>query len=915
MNVRRSLFGLIFVVVVLGLTLSSSLVHLLTQSWWFAAVGFSSVFWTRITWQIVAVVSTFVIYSGFLLWNYRLAMSLTQHRRFVWLEKQGFGQAADAIARSSAILAILVASVSAAISASRSWETILKFLNASEFGTNDPIYNRDLGFYIFRLPLYATLQNGLLALVILALVLSVAIYLLKGAIDRGRNWRTLLSGGIKTHLSVLLAAIAALGAIDFWLERYDLLYSAEGSVFGAGYTDVHARLQAYWLMCFVTLALALLLIASLWRRSLTLPLYGIIIYFIILILVQEFYPWAQQRFLVEPNELAKEKPYIAYNIAATRSAYDLDDVNTENYVVENTLTRADLDDNQATLRNIRLWDYRPLLSTYRQLQEIRLYYHFNDVDIDRYTLDGDYRQVMLSPRELAYEQLPNQAKTWVNQRLKYTHGYGAVMSPVNVVTPEGLPKFFIQDIPPEVSVDLAFSEPALYYGEESDNYIFTGMNTDEFDYPMGDENASSRYQGNGGVAIGSWLRRLAYSFDLGSIQTLVSGYFTPESRLLYHRQILERVHEVAPFLRFDSDPYITIVDGRLQWIIDAYTVSDRYPYSEPVSLSNNAAELLAQAPNLRQILDNDVNYIRNSVKIAIDAYHGSMQFYAIDATDPVLQTYRQIFPDLWTDIADIPPSLRQHFRYPLDFFKIQAQMYLTYHMSNPEVFYNREDLWRFPVEVYEGKQQLMEPYYIIMSLPEQQDEEFMLILPFTPANKDNAIAWMAARSDGQDYGKVLLYEFPKQELIYGPSQIEARIDQNPEISQQLTLWSQEGSRVIRGDLLIIPIERSLLYVEPIYLRAEQGELPELRRVIVAYANQIVMEETLDAALATIFGQSVPLPATTPRDTPISGNTSSLVQQAISTYNQAQEALRQGDWTSYGQYQQRLGEILQQLSQQ
>ena len=914
MDVRRSLIGLVAVIVVLGLTLSSSLIHLLTQSWWFEGVGFASVFWTRISWQIGASLVTFAVYAGFLFWNYRMAMNFTQHRAFEWLEKQGFGKAADAIARSGAILVILFVSVSAAIAASESWETILKFFNATEFNTSDPIYNQDISFYVFRLPLYKDIQNGLFALVIIALVLSIAIYLLKGAIDRGRNWQTLLSGGIKTHLSVLLSAIALLGAVDFWLERYDLLYSAEGSVFGAGYTDVHARLQAYWVMSFVTLSLAILLIASLWRRSLAWPIYGIIIYFITLIVIDELYPAAQQRFIVEPNELAKEKPYITYNIAATREAYGLDQVNSENYVVENNLTRSDIDDNQATLRNIRLWDYRPLLSTYRQLQEIRLYYHFNDVDIDRYTLDGDYRQVMLSPREISQEQLPQQAQTWVNQRLKYTHGYGAVMSPVNVVTPEGLPRFFIQDIPPEVNVDLAFDEPAIYYGEETQNYVFTGTSTDEFDYPQGDENAATRYAGEGGVAIGSWGRRLAYSFDLGSLQTLVSNYFTNESRILYHRNILERVGQVAPFLRFDSDPYISIIDGKLQWIIDAYTVSDRYPYSEPVVLSNEVQALLQQFPNLEDIVTDNVNYVRNSVKITIDAYNGSLQFYVIDDTDPVLQTYQRIFPDLFTETAAIPPSVRDHFRYPLDLFKIQAQMYLTYHMDNPEVFYNREDLWRFPVEIYEGREQLMEPYFIIMSLPGQQDEEFMLILPFTPVNKDNAIAWMAARSDGEDYGKVLLYEFPKQELIYGPSQIEARIDQNPEISQQLTLWSQKGSRVIRGDLLVIPIERSLLYVEPVYLRAEQGELPELRRVIVAYANQIVMEETLDAALVSIFGQNVPTSPETPTDTTLPNNISNLVQQAISTYNQAQEALRQGDWTSYGQYQQELGEILQQLNQ-
>ena len=669
------------------------------------------------------------------------------------------------------------------------------------------------------------------------------------------------------------------------------------SFLGAGYTDTHARLLAYWVMLGLALLLAASFILATWQTSLALPMYGVVLYLVALVLVNGIYPGFQQQFVVEPNELEKEIPYIENSIQFTRNAYSLE-VGSQDFPAVAQLNQQDLEENQSTVRNIRLWDYRPLLSTYRQLQEIRLYYRFNDVDVDRYTIDRNYRQVMLAPRELSYERVPQRARTWVNQRLKYTHGYGLVMSPVNVVTEEGLPQLFIQDIPPESAVDLEITEPAVYYGEETNDYIFTGTSTKEFDYPLGDENAFTNYSGSGGVPIPSFWHRLAYAYDLGSFKILISNYFINTSRIHYYRQVQERVRHVAPFLRFDNDPYTTVINGKLFWIIDAYTVSDRYPYSEPVSRSNDAEET--------SIAGDEINYIRNSVKVVVDAYNGTMQFFVVDDSDPVLTTYRKIFPNLFEPAESVPPEVKAHFRYPLDLFKIQAQMFLSYHMNDPQVFYNREDLWRFPMEVYEGETQQIEPYYLIMRLPEESQEEFILILPFTPVNKDNMIAWMAARSDGENYGKLLLYEFPKQELVYGPSQIEARINQNPEISEQLTLWSQEGSRVIRGNLLVIPIEDSLLYVEPIYLRAEQGELPELKRVIVAYNKDVVMRQTLEQSLAAVFGDQA-------STTPVPQTDSNLTQSALDVYQKAQEALSQGNWADYGRYQQQLESLLEQLN--
>jgi uncharacterized membrane protein (UPF0182 family) len=895
-------------VVAMGLSLSQTLIHLLTESWWFDTVGFVEVFWIRITWQILIWLTTFWIYALFLWANYSLALRLTKERRFTFLEETALEHYTKSIANLIALILIFLVAFTGASTSVPAWEEILKFFNSSKFNFVDPLYQKDIGFYIFKLPLYQDARSWLLNLFVSASILSVTVYILKGQIASGHHWKNWLTGKVKSHLSLLLAAIALLIALGFWLERYRLLYSSEGVVFGAGYTDAHARLFAYSLMSFGALTLGILLILAVWQNSIIFPTYGICFYLVAWILFNNFYPWFQQQFIVEPNELEKELPYIEHNIEFTRKAYGLEEVQRKSYPGHNQLNRQTLQANQTTIDNIRLWDYQPLLDTYRQLQEIRLYYKFNDIDIDRYSLDHKYTQVMLSARELSYAQVPARAKTWVNQRLKYTHGYGLVMSPVHQVTEDGLPLLLIKNIPPLSEQNLEVTEPAIYYGESTDDYIFTGTSTPEFDYALGEENAFTNYQGKGGVPMPGFWRRLAYAYEQGSIKILISQYFTQNSRIHYHRNIQERVRQVAPFLRFDHDPYLVNLNGRLQWIIDAYTVSDRYPYAEPVQQSDNAASIL-QRSNLGQIVRGNVNYLRNSVKVVIDAYDGTMEFLVVDEEDPVLNTYRRIFPNLFQPEKKIPPAVKAHFRYPLDLFAIQAQMYMSYHMSDPQVFYNQEDLWRFPTQIYEGNEQVMGPYYVIMRLPEEPREEFILIVPFTPVNKNNMIAWLAARSDGQNYGKLLLYEFPKQELVYGPSQIEARIDQEPEISEQLTLWSQEGSRVIRGHLLVVPIEKSLLYIEPIYLRAEKGQLPELKRVIVAYDKEVVMTPSLEESLAAIFGDK-----STQKQAPTTEAISNLRESAWNIYQKAQEALRQGNWSEYGRYQQELENLFRPLKQ-
>jgi uncharacterized protein len=564
------------------------------------------------------------------------------------------------------------------------------------------------------------------------------------------------------------------------------------------------------------------------------------------------------------------------------------------FPADDNLTKEDLKRNEPTVKNIRLWNHAPLLQTFAQIQEIRTYYKFIDVDNDRYTIDGDYRQVMLSPREIFYDALPS--RTWVNEHLTYTHGYGAVMGPVNRVTREGLPEFFIKDIPPVASTNIKITRPEIYFGEQSNEYVFVKAKRPEFDYPIGDKNVYSRYAGKGGVPL-SFLRKILYAARFGAFTILLSNDITSESRVMYYRNIKERVGRIAPFARFDSDAYLVVSpQGRLLWFVDGYTTTDRFPYSEAT-------------PRLG-------NYIRNSIKAVVDAYDGSVTLYASDTDDPILKTYAKIFPGIFKPLADMPVELKRHVRYPPGMLAIQARMYRTYHMQDPQVFYNKEDLWAIPAKAVQGgEEQEMEPYYTIMKLPGEREEEFILLLPFTPRNKDNMSAWMAARCDAPNYGKVIVYNFPKQKLVYGPRQIEARIDQETEISKQLSLWNQGGSQVIRGSLLAIPIEKSMLYVESLYLAAQNGQLPELKRVIVAFGNSIAMEQNLDLALQKLFGgeaaqeqEAVAAPTTIAATGPAQTDRQMAIE-ALSHYRKSQEFLRQGNWAGYGEELKKMDDVL------
>ena len=911
----------------LAITFSGSLVHLTTEVWWFESVGFADVLWTRLRWQGAIATLSFTVWWLILFLNYAIAQRLTRERPLRVVQNPQWDPYLPAIIRYTSLGLITLLALTAAINGAETWQDVLKFLHPVDFGTQDPLYGREVSFYIFQLPLFEKIHRAAAELLVWGIVLAASIYGLKGEIRPERGWKYFLTGEVKTHVCVLLAGLAVIFALGFWLARYELLYSSTGVVFGAGYTDVNARMQAYGIMGFITITVGILFVASLWRSGFLLPLSAISLYAAVFLLITGVYPWAQQKFVVEPNELQKEAPYIADNIELTRQAYGLKVIQQQSFEVKNQLDAATLDSNSATIDNIRLWDYRPLRSTYGSLQTLRPYYKFQDVDIDRYTLDNDYRQVMLSPRELVDDALPAQAQTWVNQHIIYTHGYGLAMSPVNKVTEDGLPEFFIKDLPPKSSVDLTVEQPRIYYGEATDRYILTGTDQAEFDYPLGNDNAQYNYSGPGGVPIGSGLRRLAYAYSLGNWQLLLSNSLGENSRIHYHRLIQERIRQLAPFLSLDSDPYIAVIDGRLQWIVDAYTLSNRYPYSEPLWRSEGIQDVL-QGRAMQDIVRGGTNYIRNPVKAVVDAYDGTLKLYVVDTSDPVLASFRQSFPTLFTNLDNAPPQLQAHFRYPQMLFKIQSQIYRAYHMDQPDVFYNQEDLWDFPTQITrEENPEILEPYYVIMKLPDAEAEEFMLIVPFTPVGKNNMVAWMTALCDGDNYGELLVYEFSRQALLYGPRQIDSRIDQDTEISQQLTLWNQEGSEVFRGDLLVIPIEESLLYVEPVYLQARgqndnSNAIPELKRVIVAYKDSIVMEENLEDSLTKLFGQRRRAPSppvndgateTTPPNPAPTATQAALIKSALEAYTQSQQALQRGDWQAYGAAQKRLGGILEQLT--
>ena len=867
-------WGLVLLGVVFLLVLFNTLRGVYTDWLWFNSLGFLDVYrtilWTR-AWLFV---------TGALVFGVMIAVSVVLAQRrargesvlplptetIYWLNR---------LTILAIVLGATLASLAFGSSLGGQWELALRLINSSSFGVSDPVFQNDVSFYVFSLPILNLVQSWLLGAFIVLLLATAGVYIAYFAL-RGIPFQ--LTPWQRGHLAVLGSLVFFNLAFKHILDRYQVLFSGDGAVFGATYADINARLPVLLVMAAIAVASGVLLLATLHpslrgARGNRLIIGGVVLWLVAAVGLGSLYPSFIQRFTVEPNELQRERGFIARNIEFTRAAFGLDRIEERSYEATAQLTSSDILANQETVNNVRLWDPRPLIDIYNQIQHLRLYYNFQDTDVDRYEINGEYRQVLIGARELYPEFLPEEAQRWVNQRLQFTHGYGAAASPVTEFTDEGRPLFFVQDVPP--TGDIEINRPEVYYGENTNSYVIVNSETPEFDHPTEEDvPVYVQYQGSGGVHLSSLLRRIAYAWQFGDINIVISGEILPQSKVLYNRHIQERISHVAPFLELDADPYLIVEQGRLVWMQDAYTMTDKYPYSRP--------------------FDERFNYIRNSVKVVVDAYNGQMQFYIADPQDPLIQTYAKIFPALFKPMDDMSLFLRDHLRYPEDLFSVQSETYLQYHMTDPTVFFNKEDQWSVPLEVFFGSQQAVEPYYVIMKLPGEEDVEFVLILPFTPAEKPNMVAWLSARMDGPEYGKLIAYTFPRGVQIDGPVQIEARIDNDTEISQQFTLWNQSGSVVIRGNLLVIPIADSILYVEPVYLRAEGLPLPELKRVILASANKVVMEPSLDEALGALFGgQAVagPSPPSGGGGTPIT--LSEEAARQLEAIQRALQDLREG----------------------
>ena len=745
--------------------------------------------------------------------------------------------------------ALLLGLIFGGVMASR-WELFLRYSNAVSFDQLEPVFNRDISFYVFTLPVLHFLQSWLLGASILILLGTFALYFVRFNL-KGESLT--FTRELKIHVSVIGAFIMFVIAWGHWLDRYGLLLSDQGAIFGAAYTDIHARMPALLVLTIITAGSGILMLVNTYFQAVRLLVGAAVLWIAMSILLSTVWPAINQQLTVNPNEFVLEEPYIARNLEFTRAAFGLENIEEAFYSAESAVDAQAIEENLQTINNIRLWDYRPLSDVYRQIQVIRPYYDFKDADVDRYVIDGKLRQVLLSAREVAPEKLQLETQTWTNTKLVYTHGIGLAMSPVTEFTPEGRPVFFAQDIPSDGVIpigsqregaepDLLVTNPRIYYGENTLEYIIVNTSTDELDYQtaVGDL-FRTNYFGTGGVQLGSFLRRAAYAWQLADINILISGQIQDDSLIQYRREIQERISTVAPFLMLDSDPYIVAAEGQLFWMQDAYTFNDLYPYSDPT---------IGDDPT-----DDVINYIRNSVKVTVDAFNGSLRFHIWDESDPMVLTYAKIFPDLFVSREEMPESLQSHVRYPSDFFRIQAEKYIRYHMKEPQNFYNNEDLWAFAEEKFGQSDvlQVVEPYYVIMKLPGEENEEFVQLLPYTPNERQNLIGWLAARSDGENYGKLVAFNFPKDRQVDGPAQVEARIDNDQDISAWFTLRCTEGSFCLRGNLLVIPVGNGIIYAEPVYIQAEGISFPELKKVILVTGDKVVMEDSLQLAITALVG--------------------------------------------------------------
>lgn len=887
-------FGLLAIVLLAFVICLPQIAHFSTDYLWFSELGYQSVF-LKFTFAKFAV--GFVVFLLVFLLSYFSLQVTTKYQPEVRIENDTVVNVPGK--KMGKQILILVPSLflglcAGWLSATALWQNILLFLQQTSAGVIDPVFHRDISFYFFNLSLLETVYRlAFLFLAVIFLFNLLMTFYLQGF--RKKTIKLMVKRIIYFAIAFLLLLI-----VGFQLQAANLLYAQDGSVYGAGYTDLKITLPMYYVASVACILSAITLLIGLKKKNAKIAAIGPVLLLAVLV-VGNIAAIGVQNFVVKPAEIAKEQPYIANNIDMTNKAYGLDHIREVEFSADGTLTATDLQEEMDTIKNIRLIDYRPTITVFNQLQSMRLYYKFVDVDIDRYEIDGVQQQVYLSARELDQSSLDSSAQTWVNKYLKYTHGYGAVVTPVNQVTTQGQPEMWVENIPPTTDVpELEITRPEIYYGQLTNDYVIVNTKESEFDYPTGDTNAQTQYQGEAGIAM-NLPHKLLFALDRANYKILFSNLITSESKILLNRNILERAEKIAPFLTFETNPYLVIDEGRLVWVIDAYTSTDKYPYAAKVTNS--------ESPFYGQ------NYIRNSVKVTVDAYNGQTDFYIVDDKDPLIQSYAKVFPGLFQPLSQMPENIQQHLKYSTTLFEVQTEIYQQYHMKDPSVFYNKEDMWSIANEIYGNETSKMEPYFVNMRLPGSDELEFLLMRPFTPTQKQNMVSWLAARNDDAHYGELVLFKFPKQSTIYGPLQVESRISNDSEISQNLNLWDQQGSSVIRSNLLVIPIKNSILYVEPIYLTTNsENSLPEVVRIVVAYKDKIVMAKTLDDALSQLFGTNFRTEGVTVEE---SGNTSILtydevVEQLKAAYQNAKMSAQQGDWAEYGRYLEQLEEAINQL---
>lgn len=902
---KKIVWSVLAVIILIGVVLLSGN-RFYVDYLWFSEMGYLDIFFKELITKVEIGVPLFIILLAIFYFYLKFLKRLSEKYLGISGRKSSVREK-----RIGLILSVVVAFIVTMTVTDGVWNEVLLAINSSDFGTTDALYNMDLSFYFFLLPLlkagYRVVLNGFVIMVVVTLVYTAYVLYREGddsprhlfdladlgdtLKDFGRTFLTLAS----KQIGIFLGAFFILLALGLVVDLFELVYGGTGMVYGAGASDMVIGQKLIYLRIALAVVIAVTSVVAGVRKNYKLLLAGPVV-FIAVAVVGVVVQAAYEYIAVVPNQYSAEAPYIEKNIAATRKAYGLDEVVVKDYSPTGEITAADIKSNTTTVSNIPINDRKPSLEMYNSLQGIRNYYRFDDVDVDRYTIDNTYTQVFLGAREMNNDALATDAKSWINLHTKYTHGFGVAMSPVNQVNSVGQPELVVKDIPPATTTDsLSVDQPRIYFGEGDYPYAIVKAATPEFDYPKGDNNVENWYEGTGGIQLNG-INRLALTLYTGSAEMILSSEVTGDSRILIHRNIMERIQTIAPFLEYDTDPYMVLVDGKQYWIADAFVKSDKYPYAQPYDDAGN-------------------NYIKNPVKVVVDAYNGDVTFYQV-ADEPILNTYAKVFPDAFKPMSEMPDGLKAHLRYSKTLFDVQSNVYATYHMNNSQVFYNKEDAWDVAQQFYgESKEEVpIESAYIIMKLPDR-GTEFMLTQTFTPSNKDNMIAWLAGVSDGDDYGKLLLYQFPKQELVYGPMQIEQRIDQDTTISPQLTLLGQQGSTVMRGNMMTIPIEDAIIYVEPIYIQASGGEnnLPEIKKVIVSYKNSIVMADTLADALGQIFsGDTGTGNAETTATSTTGASAATLAAKATQLFNEATTAQQSGDWATYGKKLSELQGVLTQL---